>query len=650
MFTLSETPLIADHYKNVEFQLLAEAETYRKELEKYLLNFSRRTAVYDEIAVVDERGRAVCHIKDGEIRPKGGDRSADEAFLQARRLRPAGWWVSPVRALEGGTQALEFSKAVRDEVGRFKGALLLRYDLAQLGSILENTGIGREGRAYIQAGDAVIGARAKRSEKQLLRAQSPIVERNWTLNLEAPLEAFLDPIRQVKYAAVVTALGGLAVLAGMLLPLVRSITSPIQALVHAAARIGAGDLSYRIQDGATGELATLSLAFNDMAGKLDENRRQLIQAEKLSAVGQMISSVAHELNNPLAAATGFVQVALDEDCPPKVRGDLERTHHNIIRCRKVVENLLFFVRKSAYEKVRIDVNDAVRSAINLIEYRLQKTDDVQLVQEIEPALPPVIGDPLQISQVVMNLINNACDAMAETIRYPLQRRLVVRTRAEPSFVVIGVADNGPGIPDPIRDKIFEPFFTTKAPGRGTGLGLSISREIVKQHGGDITFDSRVGQGTVFWIKLPAATESELAGLKDLDDEELVAAVPGKRILVVDDEKDLSDLIARVLREDGDEVDSTCHSLEALDWIRERDYDLIVSDMEMEQGKGPDIHRELSQREPNRRSRLLFVTGDILNPKVLAFLSRTKSPYLVKPFDVEELRQAARRVLRGLPLV
>lgn len=641
LFTLSESPLIADYYRNVDFGLKDEAESYRRELERYLGNFAARSGDYAFIFYLDSKGGTVCRITSRAAR---GAALPAGVFSETARLREGEWLTSGVRDLEGAGPVLVFSKPVRDESGALKGALVLGYDLSQIRSLLASIEVGRQGRAYVRTSDGrVLEARGPLTGGGLLTAVSALKRRPWQVVLEAPLEDFLQPLRKVKNAAALTALLGLVALLVLLLWLVRSITRPIAELALAARRIGAGDLSHRVPRPGTDEIGTLGRAFNEMADNLEGNRKALIQAEKLSAIGQLISAVAHELNNPLAAISGYVQIALLDGAPPRLKDDLSHVYSNVLRCRKVVENLLLFVRQSRHERRRVSLNETVSSALELLEYRLVKTEDVSVLKELCPSEPRVAGDFQQIVQVLVNLVSNSCDAMEGVARYPEGKRLVIRTGTADGAAFLEIEDNGPGIDAGLREKVFQPFFTTKEAGKGTGLGLPICRQIVRDHGGTIEVGGKPGEGCVFRMVLPAVDEKAL----DADTLATPAAhepVPGKRVLVADDEKDIAELIARLLREDGDEVDVAHTGLEALRLIDAASYDLVISDMEMESAKGMDIYARLV-RDGRLAARLLFVTGDILNPKVLEFLAKTGCEYLAKPFDVHELRQAARRLLR-----
>jgi signal transduction histidine kinase/CheY-like chemotaxis protein len=531
-----------------------------------------------------------------------------------------------------------------------KGVIAAGYDLGQLRERLADIVVGRHGAARVEteSGRRIEG-RPTSFSGETISASHALARRPWTFVIEAPMEDFLGPLRTVKNAALATSLAGLALLVGLLLLLVRSITRPIAALVDAAHAIGQGDLRRRVDAVGADEMGALSQAFNEMAAKLESNRAthselqtQLIQAEKLSAVGQLISSVAHELNNPLGAISGYAQILLMDSLPPQVREDLIHVRDNVKRCQKVVDNLLFFVRQSARECKRVDINAAVESSLELLRYRLQKTEDVQVVLDLVPAPPPVLGDFQQIVQVLVNLIGNACDAMDGVSRAE-GKRLILRTSAHKGSAIVEIEDNGVGIRPESLAKIFNAFFTTKAPGKGTGLGLPICRQIAREHGGDVTVDSRPGRGTIFRLELPPAVE-EVRAEEPEPEPVLLPPAPGRRVLVADDEKGIADLIARVLREDGDEVHVVHDGVEALNKLAAATYDLVITDIEMERAKGQDVYAALRGPDGRTTVPLAFITGDILNPKVLDFLTKSECVYLTKPFDIQELRQAARRLL------
>ncbi len=191
-------------------------------------------------------------------------------------------------------------------------------------------------------------------------------------------------------------------------------------------------------------------------------------------------------------------------------------------------------------------------------------------------------------------------------------------------------------------RIFDPFFTTKPDGEGTGLGLALARGIVESHGGAIEVDCGPSEGTRFAIELPVGTPPGPVG--ERGDLAAAPAVPGKTILVVDDEPAVASLLAEALARDGHKVDLAANGAVALRMLGVRDYDLIVSDSGMPVLSGPELYREVERREPRLTRRFVFVTGDILNPRTRAFLARTGAPQLEKPFTVESVKRVVRRAL------
>ncbi|MBI4062007.1 MAG: response regulator [Elusimicrobia bacterium] len=649
LFTLSETPLIADHYHNVDFRLFDEAAAYRKELELYLSRFAERSASYARMWYLDAGGREIVRVP---ARAAEEAHSRRDYFVQARTARRDEWTVSSIETLAGVGSVLYFAKPIRDERDVFRGALVLAYDLSHLREALRAIEVGRRGRAYLRTGGGrtLEGRPVLEAKLERLSASRSLKRQPWTVVVEAPFDDFLGPLRTIYNATMLIAAVAILALASMLLLLVRSITRPIATLVEAARAVGAGYLSHRIPEPGPDELGTLAVAFNRMTSRLERNSRlnselqaQLIQAEKLSAVGQLIASVAHELNNPLGAISGYAQMALLGECPPALKDDMRHVYDNVLRCRKVVDNLLFFVRKSRHERKKVDLNRAASAALELLEYRLLKTEDVAVVKKLADPAPEVAGDFQELVQVLLNLINNACDAMRLASRYPEGKRLVVSTGAAAGRAFIAVEDNGPGVPEHAKDSVFLAFFTTKSAGHGTGLGLSICRQIAQDHGGDVSFENRAS-GCVFRLELPEASPSELDRLEAPAEPVEHPPVPGKRVLVADDEMDIAELIARLLREDGDEVQVVLRGDEALKLLETNSYDLLISDVEMEHAKGSDLYAKLVERGDRASDRVLFVTGDVLNARVLEFFSRTGCEYLVKPFDIHELRQTARRLL------
>lgn len=241
-----------------------------------------------------------------------------------------------------------------------------------------------------------------------------------------------------------------------------------------------------------------------LTGAADEHRlrRSLEQAERLASVGELLSSVAHELTNPLTAVLGYAEVLLAEDQPGLPRDDIERIRKEASRCRRIVGNLLDLSRADALEMRPILLRDIVAKVVEFREYAAQ-VSNVELVTEQADDLPPVEGDFHRLVQAVLNLVTNAEYAVADRAS---GRRVVLRTLGGEETASLEVEDNGPGVPDAIKDAVFQPFFTTKPRGKGTGLGLSLVRATAESHGGSIRVEDAPGSGARFVLTLPLARD------------------------------------------------------------------------------------------------------------------------------------------------
>jgi two-component system NtrC family sensor kinase len=270
-----------------------------------------------------------------------------------------------------------------------------------------------------------------------------------------------------------------------------------------------------------------------------------------------------------------------------------------------------------------------------------RVDGVELTLDLAPDLPILWADPHQLHQIVLNLLSNAHQAMQQAAR----RHLTISTRfdAPRNRVSLEVTDTGPGIPPEVLPRIFESFFTTKGEGQGTGLGLSLCRRLVEEHGGVIRVESPPGRGAVFQVELPVVAPSAegdriLAG-------EVPHLIRGKTVLVVDDVPAITAVLADFLGADGHRVDTAPDGALALERLRERPYDLVLSDIKMPDLDGPGLYREIARRYPDLLPRIIFLTGDVLSAEAATFLERTGAPSLSKPFRLEEVRRLTQEVLR-----
>jgi signal transduction histidine kinase/FixJ family two-component response regulator len=371
-------------------------------------------------------------------------------------------------------------------------------------------------------------------------------------------------------------------------------------------------------------------------------RSDLLQTEKMAAIGHLVSGIAHELNNPLTGILGYAQLLLGRRLAPAQLGDAQRIYREAERARHIVKNLLLFARETKPERTAVDLNEIVERTLALRSYEL-KVEDIALELELDPNLPQTVGDPTQLQQVVLNLVVNSEQAILQSRGHG---RIRICTRQAPgSRLVLEISDDGPGILPEVASRVFEPFFTTKPPGVGTGLGLSIVYGIVQEHGGDIYLESEVGRGSTFVVELPLVDVSA-AQPSPRQAEPMQPAVRGRRILAVEDEPTVGQLIADVLSEEGHHVDVVLDSQEALNRVARTGYDLVICDLRMPRLDGQAFHRALVASGSPLQDFLILITGDTLAPRTLEFLEKSGLPYLAKPFLVEELKIAVARLLEG----
>ncbi len=376
---------------------------------------------------------------------------------------------------------------------------------------------------------------------------------------------------------------------------------------------------------------------------------QLIHSEKLSAIGQLVAGVAHELNNPLTSISGYTQLMMrDKGLPEAVLSDLKHINIQAERAARIVQNLLVFAREHKPQRLQVDLNEVVRSTLSLRAYQL-RVDNIKVVSELDLNLPQTVADPFQLQQVVLNLINNAHQAMAEQGESgTLTLRTVIvpdKNPAAPVKLVIAVGDTGVGIPARDLSRIFDPFYTTKPVGQGTGLGLSICYGIIQEHSGRIWAESEVGVGTTVLVELPllqdSATTPNAETSKPPPEKE---SQPRRHVLVVDDEEPVGNLLARLLQDLGHQTIVVTSGADAMEAINQNQFDMVLTDIKMPGMNGFELYQNIKQRDPALANRLVFITGDTMSAATQARIIQNGNPYLAKPFDIERLEAIVRTIL------
>ena len=367
---------------------------------------------------------------------------------------------------------------------------------------------------------------------------------------------------------------------------------------------------------------------------------RLLQSEKMASIGQLVSGVAHELNNPLTGIMGFAQLLLTRDeLPDGLRREISTIFDEAERAARIVQNLLSFARRRRAEKEHVDLNDLVERVIELRSYDL-RVHNIEPRAKLSRTLAPVLADPHQIQQVLLNVIRNAEHAIRERGGHGT---ITISTSAANGYARVVVADDGGGIaPENLR-RIFDPFFTTKPPGEGTGLGLTIVYGILEEHGGHVHVESKLGKGATFQFELPLA---EGAGEQRRDATPRAARrASGRSILVIDDEASIREVLLILLSRDGHDVETVADGLAALERLAERDFDLIITDVRMPGVDGIEFYSRVRAWSPAVAERIVFTTGDIVNPTTRDFLASVQNRTLQKPFSLAEVRDVIAALLK-----
>jgi PAS domain S-box-containing protein len=372
---------------------------------------------------------------------------------------------------------------------------------------------------------------------------------------------------------------------------------------------------------------------------LRRTQEQLLQSEKMSAVGQLISGVAHELNNPLTAILGYAQLLEGAGLDHRSADYVRKLFKQAQRTHRVVQNLLSFARQRKPQKQHVDLKKVLDETLTLRDYDL-KVNNISLEREITPDIPPVLADPHQLEQVFLNIINNALDAMLEGSGSGVLK-VIVYTKDK--FVGVEFADSGTGIKDTAR--VFDPFYTTKNVGKGTGLGLSICYGIVKEHGGEIVARNRDEGGASITVRLPVAETTAQA--------ERVAtpahrdSVLRGRVLLVEDEEAVLEFERDVLIGSGADVVTAMTIEETREQLSKGGFDAVVLNGRMPGGvSASEMVRWMAANCTGMEQKLLMTFSTVADPETRTFLQGQGVPMLAKPFEVADLISNVRKLLQA----
>lgn len=385
-------------------------------------------------------------------------------------------------------------------------------------------------------------------------------------------------------------------------------------------------------------------------------QQQLLERERLAAIGELIAGIAHDLNNPLTALQGFAEVAsrtaaAGDGGDPELQEMLEAIHELSQRSSRLAQNLVDFSRRQEAEREPTSPRELVDDAVRLLRYQFV-VEEVEVGTEVEDDLPPVRVETSHLQQVLVNLGTNAVQAMREEDggdgRLLFTAGAIRDDDGEVTHVRFSVADSGPGVSDAMKEKIFDAFYTTKTGSGGTGLGLSISSGIVREHGGRLGVEDNEWGGATFSFALPATPEPAepaderreeapaAAGREAADPEEL-------RILVVDDEAHIREFVGTLLGRRGHACRGVGSAEDALAALDEAEFDVVICDLNMPGMSGRELEERLRERSDPAADRIVFTTGDTARGEVLGFLDGIGRPYLLKPFTSEEVEEAVERL-------
>ena len=361
---------------------------------------------------------------------------------------------------------------------------------------------------------------------------------------------------------------------------------------------------------------------------LRQAQEQLLQSEKMSAIGQLMSGVAHELNNPLTAILGYAQLLEPELQTERGKEFVLKLYKQAQRTHRVVQNLLSFARQRKPTKNKVDLRAVIEDTLMLRDYDL-KLNNIEIRREYQEDLPMVLADAHQLEQVFLNIVNNGVDAILDTGPKGL---IEVRTYTEGKYVCIEFHDSGPGIKD--LKRVFDPFYTTKKIGKGTGLGLSICYGIVKEHGGNIVALNHQSGGATFLVRLPIAAGSDTVVAPA--NEQPSGKIAG-RILLVESEEAVLEFEREVLHGAGADVVVCSNTQAARDLLTTEVFDIVVLGMQLPGTMSTEaLYDWLRTAHPGMEKRAIFTASHVQDATQHQFLEGTGASYLIKPFKVEDL--------------
>ncbi len=576
---------------------------------------------------------------------------ARRARAPADSLRVAYRLVLGARAPLAQPPQAPFTPAMREALAQTDEAMTRVAN--GLANVLALLGAGRRAQAEARLldVDSLVRAADSPHERASQLARADLVARQ---------RGVREAANEVRRDTLVWLLMGLLLGPALLFAVRRRVWRPLRDLETGLAQVADGDLSVRVPVRGADELGQLAEHFNAMTRVLRDRAQE---QGRFAAAGELLAGVAHEVNNPLMAIAAHAENRLaDPSLGEEQRAEMTQILRQARRAGKLLRGLLRFVHATEPEVTRVNLNDVVRGALDLVSYRFG-VDEITVGGRLDPRLPAVEGDAIKLEQVVVNLLANAIDALR---RITPPRQLTVDTWVQDTRVSVAIGDNGKGVPPEFAPRLFRPFATTKGR-QGTGLGLYISRQIAREAGGDLVLSAAPAPvpaaGARFVLSLPAAfTPTPTPTPTPIPPAPPAAAPPaaqaaspspaaapgpraaslaGIRVLIVDDEEGVRRPMARFLKRRGAEVEEAVDGVDGLARLRVQPADVILADLRMPRMSGTELFAQLEEERPELAARVLFLSGDVSQLAEPGNTPVARERVLVKPVELAELE---RRIL------
>jgi signal transduction histidine kinase len=642
----------------------------------YLSRIKQRYPEFIVFIVVDTSGASFCD-SSSEHKPTT---AAGRAYF-ARVLKTGKFTVGEFAIGRGtGSKVLQFAVPFYDDNGHVGGVAIAALSLDWLADYIAKKGVPEGGAIAISDRNGVVLARypdnARFVGKKSPAGKDPTLDNGTVADMIGidgaerivgfsavgddflvsfglgKAQSFTKIERRMQRDVLFIVMGSLIVLSLTAWGAQRFIQRPFAQLVDAANRWRLGDFGRRVNIPGNSEIARVARAFNAMADalkhrehELSEAREQFYQSQKIESVGQLTGGIAHDFNNLLTVVSANLELIEAGDDIGKARRFAAAARRAVDRGARLTAQLLAFSRRQVLNPKPVNASQLAAEFQGLI--RKAVGDACRIKVRADEGLWLCHVDPALLQTALLNLALNARDAMPDGGLLEIEMaNIVVEEGAVPgcqagSYVRLSVRDNGLGMPPEVRDRVFEPFFTTKEVGKGTGLGLSMVYGFVRQSGGHVTIESRPDRGTTVFLYLPKATQQPEADIEDVRPETIAAG--SERVLVVEDNDDLLDLVSTMLTQSGYQVRYARNGTDAIRMLQTEEFDLLLSDIVMPNGvNGIDVAREA--RRLNKRIKILLASGyagDVLERHNAV----GEFPIIHKPFRMSELSARLRSILQ-----